>query len=153
MANESYAKSSSGILKGLEFVTLLLAWVFFYEFTGEAEPEHYEDWYAFFFFTHLIGWIGTVLVFVLFVFGLHDKAGTAKCWYTVALVFHFVLGVCCIVGAGYWAKWANDNDGAFKFFFEKRWNYLVAAVASSVVSFLLLIGDAFKSLKQVQNTW
>ena len=48
-----------------------------------------------------------------------------------ALVFHFVFAVCCIVGAGYWAKWANDNDGAFKFFFEKRWNYLVVAVVSA----------------------
>ena len=61
-------------------VTLLLAWVFFYEFTGETEPKYYEKWSAFFFFVHLFGWLIIILLFNVFAFELNESLGGEKCW-------------------------------------------------------------------------
>ena len=68
-------------------VSLLLAWVFFYLFVdelprlGKNRPQDYEDWYAFFFFVHLIGWLMIILFFIIFTCGLERILGFAKCWW------------------------------------------------------------------------
>lgn len=145
--NQGYAKSRHGILKIVEFIVLMLAWIFFYESSGEVAPKHYGDWGKFFFFTHLFGWIAVTLLFVIFFLSLDNSLGSTKCWNIAGLVLHFGFAVCCIVSSGYWAKQADDTHKLLR---GEWWDYLVVAVICGFISFVVLAFDAFLSFKQVR---
>lgn len=160
MANTEYAKSSHGVTKFFEFVALLLAWVFFYLYQdeliiiGKNRPQNYEDWDAVFFFVHLIGWLMVILFFIIFTCGLERILGFSKCWWFLAMFFHFCLAIGCVVAAGYWAKYVYDEQDkglrGLKFLKPKAWNYILVADINGFIAFLFLMIDTFLSYRQLK---
>ncbi|KAJ7365072.1 CKLF-like MARVEL transmembrane [Desmophyllum pertusum] len=124
----SYIKSIPGILKIVEFFTLMLA------FALAGSIRYYGTWgeMSFFLFVTIMSWLLVIAVFVLFALNLISKINLNINWNIPVLVFAAVVVLLLLISSALLA------DNARKF----RHDTLSAGAAFGFISMFVFIGDA-----------
>ncbi|XP_078365745.1 plasmolipin-like [Oculina patagonica] len=125
----SYITSIPGILKIVEFFTLMLA------FALAADTSYRWSRMEFFLFVTIFSWILVIAVFLLFAFNVVSKINLSIDWNMPVLVFAVVVAILLLISSSLMADSAHGGKGSW---FDK----LRAAAAFGFISMFVFIGDA-----------
>jgi len=131
-----YIKSIPGILKIVEFFTLMIAFAL-----GADAAQIIGTWgrMDFFLFVTITSWIIVIAVFVLFVVNIISKINLTIDWNIPVLIFAIVAAVLLLISSSLIA----DNAQKLKGFTGWSWlDKLRAAAAFGFISMFVFIGDA-----------
>lgn len=133
----SYIKSIPGILKMVEFFTLLLA----FAIASDAYSLLLSNWgnMDFFLFVTVTSWIFVIAIFILFAFNIISKINFNLDWNILVLVFAVVVAILLLISS---ALVASDVSSAVSGFFSSFVDKTRAAVAFGFISMFVFIGDA-----------
>jgi len=144
MFNRAYVTSVYGVLKYLECVCALLAWILFWVSSAGRYPAEYEDWRQFFFSTHVISSIVLPAVFIVSLFT--DKLWCL--WNIAVMIVHLTLAVCGLVTSSYWIQRAKDTLPVDR---DKFWEILVLSLVFGFISSISLTVDFVLSFRKVRG--
>lgn len=134
----SYIKSIPGILKMVEFFTLLLA----FAIASDAYSLLLYNWgnMDFFLFVTVTSWIFVIAIFILFAFNIISKINFNLDWNILVLVFAVVVAILLLISSALVASDVSSavSGGFFSSFVDKT----RAAVAFGFISMFVFIGDA-----------
>ncbi|KAJ7365071.1 hypothetical protein OS493_007715 [Desmophyllum pertusum] len=129
----SYIKSIPGILKIVEFFTLMLAF-------SLAGSIRFGTWgeMSFFLFVTITSWLLVIAVFVLFALNLISKINLNIDWNIPVLVFAAVVALLLLISSALLA----DHARKFSYWYSSISDKLSAAAAFGFISMFVFIGDA-----------
>lgn len=133
----SYIKSIPGILKMVEFFTLLLA----FAIASDAYSLLLYNWgnMDFFLFVTVTSWIFVVAIFILFAFNIISKINFNLDWNILVLVFAVVVAILLLISS---ALVASDVNEVSRLLLSSFVDKTRAAVAFGFISMFVFIGDA-----------
>lgn len=132
----AYIMSIPGILKIVEFFTLMIA------FALGADIQYLGTWgrMSFFLFVTIMSWILVIAVFILFAFNIISKINLNIDWNIPVLIFAIVVAFLLLVSS---SLIANDAENWKVFQSGVSWHdKLRAAAAFGFISMFVFIGDA-----------
>lgn len=133
----SYIKSIPGILKMVEFFTLLLA----FAIASDAYSIFPYKWgnMDFFLFVTVTSWIFVIAIFILFAFNIISKINFNLDWNILVLVFAVVVAILLLISS---ALVASDVNEVSRLLLSSFVDKTRAAVAFGFISMFVFIGDA-----------
>lgn len=133
----SYIKSIPGILKMVEFFTLLLA----FAIASDAYSLLLYNWgnMDFFLFVTVTSWIFVIAIFILFAFNIISKINFNLDWNILVLVFAVVVAILLLISS---ALVASDVNEVSRLLLSSFVDKTRAAVAFGFISMFVFIGDA-----------
>ncbi|XP_015779247.1 PREDICTED: uncharacterized protein LOC107357109 [Acropora digitifera] len=153
--NMPYIKSIPGILKIVEFFTLLLAFSIAgnaYSYVSYYGYYHYYYSYSwgnmdFFLFATVTSWIVVLIFFVLFAFNIIAKINLNLDWNLPVLVFAVIAAILILISSSLVAHDISPASGVHHPIYDK----LRAGVAFGYISMLVLIGDAVVHVLKIKG--
>lgn len=143
--NMPYIKSIPGILKIVEFFTLLLA----FSIAGNAYAFFPKNGHMdFFLFATVTSWIFVMVFFVLFAFNIIAKINLGLDWNLPVLVFAVMAAILILISSSLIAHDLSSASGVDHPIFDK----LRAGVAFGFISMFALIGDAVVHVLKMRGT-
>lgn len=157
--NMPYIKSIPGILKIVEFFTLLLAFsiagnAYSYVSSFVSYYGYYNYYYShnwgdmdFFLFATVTSWIFVLAFFVLFAFNIIAKINLNLDWNLPVLVFAVIAAILILISSSLVAHDISPASGVHYPIYDK----LRAGVAFGYISMLVLIGDAVVHVLKIKG--
>ncbi|XP_044175675.1 uncharacterized protein LOC122947241 [Acropora millepora] len=143
--NMPYIKSIPGILKIVEFFTLLLA----FSIAGNAYAFLYKyGALDFFLFATVTSWIFVMVFFVLFAFNIIAKINLGLDWNLPVLVFAVIAAILILISSSLIAPDLSHASGVHRPIYDK----FRAGVAFGYISMFVLIGDAVVHVLKMRGT-
>ncbi|XP_074617264.1 uncharacterized protein LOC141876505 [Acropora palmata] len=147
--NMPYIKSIPGILKIVEFFTLLLA----FSIAGNVYSyfSYYRYYYSsgmdFFLFATVTSWIFVMVFFVLFALNIIAKINLNLDWNLPVLVFAVMAAILILISSSLVAHDLSPVSGVHHPIYDK----LRAGVAFGYISMFVLIGDAVVHVLKIKG--
>ncbi|XP_068699475.1 plasmolipin-like [Montipora capricornis] len=131
----SYIKSIPGILKMVEFFTLLLA----FAIASDAYSIYHYNLgkMDFFLFVTVTSWIFVIAIFILFAFNIISKINFNLDWNILVLVFAVVVAILLLISSALLASFVGSAFSGYSYYDKIR-----AAAAFGFISMFVFIGDA-----------
>lgn len=148
--NVGYPKSAPGILKILEFLTLVVAFACLADCCRGLESwwsGKYSDYYKLFIGSTVSAWLLVIIIFLLYFFCVVSRLNAP--WTVLVLVFNLVFGILIFVASALMAVYADDISGSAKG--SKHFDLVIVAVVFGFISAVLLLIDAFVHFKMVKQ--